>query len=156
MFNCNNKQKKCCALLNAFKNNQTGISLLELSIAIMILTTSLIPLTQAFPYSAKIINSAKNDTMASYLAQEKIEEIISIGYENIGIDTIETRHSLGTATSSYLYIFERESVISYVDADLQNSLSDTGLKKINTTIYYTDKISNNEKTFTITTLLVAK
>ena len=156
MLNYNNKQKKCYALLNTLKNNQTGFSLLELSIAIIILVSSLIPLTQAFPYSAKIINSAKNDTIASYLAQEKIEEILSLGYENIGINTIETRHSLGTATSSYLYFFERESVINYVDTDLQNSVTDTGLKKINTTVYYMDKISNNEKTFTINTLLVAR
>lgn len=155
MFNYSNKQKKRYAL-NAFKNNQTGISLLELSIAIMILTSSLIPLTQAFPYAAKIINSAKNDTIASYLAQEKIEEIISLGYENIGIDTIEARHSLGTATSSYLYTFERESVVNYVDVNLQNSAADTGLKKISTVIYYKDKISNNEKTFAISTLLVAR
>ena len=156
MLNYNNKQKKCYTLLNTLKNNQTGFSLLELSIAIIILVSSLIPLTQAFPYSAKIINSAKNDTIASYLAQEKIEEILSLGYENIGINTIETRHSLGTATSSYLYFFERESVINYVDTDLQNSVTDTGLKKINTTVYYMDKISNNEKTFTINTLLVAR
>ncbi|MEA1963477.1 MAG: hypothetical protein U9M94_04565 [Patescibacteria group bacterium] len=156
MFNYSNKQRKRYVLLNILKNNQAGISLLELSIAIAILITSLLPLTQAFPYSSSIINSAKNDTTASYLAQEKIEEIISLGYENIGIDTIEARHSLGTATSSYLYIFERETVVNYVDADLQNSLTDTGLKKISATIYYNDKISNNEKTFTISTLLVAR
>ncbi|MCK4540170.1 hypothetical protein KAU09_03385 [Candidatus Parcubacteria bacterium] len=156
MLNYDNKQKRRYALLNALKNNQTGISLLELSIALMILISSLIPLTQAFPYSSSIIDSAKNDTIASYLTQEKIEEIISLGYENTGIDTIETRHSLGTATSSYLYLFERESIVKYVDADLQNSLTDTGLKKISTTVYYNDKISNNEKTFTISTLLVEK
>ena len=156
MLNYDNKQKRRYALLNALKNNQTGISLLELSIALMILISSLIPLTQAFPYSSSIIDSAKNDTIASYLTQEKIEEIISLGYENTGIDTIETRHSLGTATSSYLYLFERESIVKYVDADLQNSLTDTGLKKISATVYYNDKISNNEKTFTISTLLVEK
>ncbi|MCK5320760.1 hypothetical protein KAJ61_05230, partial [Candidatus Parcubacteria bacterium] len=69
---------------------------------------------------------------------------------------VETRHSLGTATSSYLYLFERESVVKYVDADIQDSLADTGLKKISTTIYYKDKISNNEKTFIISTLLVTR
>ena len=156
MLNYNNKQKKIRALLKVLKNNQTGISLLELSIAIMILIGSLIPITQAFPYSSAIIHSAKNDTMASYLAQEKIEEVVSTGYENTGINIIETRHSLGTATSSYLYAFERETTVNYVDSDLQNSLIDTGLKKISTIIYYKDKISNNEKTFTISTLLVAK
>ena len=156
MLICNNKKNGFYCLLKALKNNQTGVSLLELSIAIMILISSLIPLTQAFPYASSIINSAKNDTIASYLAQEKIEEILSLGYENTGIDTVETRHSLGTATSSYLYLFERESVVKYVDADIQDSLVDTGLKKISTTIYYKDKISNNEKTFIISTLLVTR
>ena len=156
MLNCNNKQKKRFIILNALKNNQTGFSLLEISIALMILTASLLPITQAFPYASNIIDSAKKNTMASYLAQEKIEEIISSGYENTGIDTVETKHSLGTATSSYLYAFERESIVKYVDTDLQNSVIDTGLKRISSTIYYKDKISSTEKTFTITTLLVER
>ncbi|MCK5510769.1 hypothetical protein KAI65_04495 [Candidatus Parcubacteria bacterium] len=156
MLNYNNKKKRSYSLLKSLKNNQAGVSLLELSIAIMILVGSLIPLTQAFPYSSSIISSAKNDTIASYLAQEKIEEILSLGYENTGIDIVEARHSLGTATSSYLCFFERESIVKYVDTDLQDSLVDTGLKKINTAVYYMDKISNNEKTFTINTLLVAR
>lgn len=156
MLNCNNKQKKRRALLNGFKNNQAGFSLLEVSIAIMILTASLLPITQAFPYASSIIDSAKKNTIASYLAQEKIEEIISLGYENTGIDIIETKHSLGTATSSYLYPFERESIVKYVDIDLQNSATDTGLKKISSTVYYKDKLSDIEKTFTINILLVAR
>ena len=139
---------------NAGKNRK-GFSLIEIMVAIMILGTSYIGIIQAFPYAMSIIKTAENETIASFLAQEKIEEINQMTYAEVTTGAIETRHRLG-GSGDKLYHFERQTDVVYVDSDLNDSVSDTGLKKIITTVYYTNSISKSEKEYTLKTVIVSR
>ena len=54
---------------------------MEIMVAIAIFTVITLGLIQAFPLGATIVKSAKNQTKAAYVAQSKIEELISLGYD---------------------------------------------------------------------------
>ena len=133
-------------------NNKRGFSLIEVMVAILIIGTSFIGLIQAFPFALKIINSAKNQTKASYMAQEKIEELYQLGYENFATGTIEVKHPLGSSGSERA-AFQRETIAEYIDGNLQTSTSDLGMKKITSIVYYTDSVSKKEKPFTLNTII---
>lgn len=123
-------------------------------VAILIIGTCFIGLVQAFPYGLRIVNSAENRSRASYLAQEKIEELISEGYDGVATGTIEIKAPL--AASGYLASFERETTVEYVDENLNATTTDLGLKKITTTVYYTDSIDKQEKAYTLYSLLSSR
>ena len=133
--------------------NKKGFSLIEIIVAVFILTIAFISVMYAFPLGLSINKGASNATIASYLAQEKIEELHSQGYENIATGTTETKHRLATSSTSYLYGFQRETTVTYVDGNLAATSTDAGLKEISTTVYYINAYSKEEKDYNITTLI---
>lgn len=139
-------------ILTTIKPN-TGFTLIEIVVAILIIGSAFVGIIQAFPFSVSIIKTAESETLASYLAQEKLEELNQKDYTDIGIGIIEPKHRLG-ATGTYLYPFQRQTEAIYVDGDLQDSVTDQGLKKVISTVFFTNSISRTEKTYSITTLFV--
>lgn len=135
------------------KYNRKGMSLLEVMVSFSILILVFVSLAQSFPLALTINKTAENATKASYLAQDKLEELNSLGYNNIGIGTVEAKHRLSLNQANYLYYFQRETIINYVDGDLQNTAVDTGLKKISLTIYYGNSLSKTEKSYSTYTLI---
>ena len=127
-------------------------SLIEVMIAILIIGTAFFGLIQAFPLSLKITKAAENKTKASYFAQEKIEALYELGYDNFSTGTIEPKHRLG-ATSTERWNFQRETTAEHIDKNLQTSVTDYGMKKITTTVYYTDAFSKSEISYSVTTIL---
>ena len=133
--------------------SQIGMSLLEIMVSLSILALTFIALMQSFPTALTINKTSENSTKASYLAQEKLEELNSLGYNNIAVGAIEAKHRLSDTQGNYLYYFQRQTIVNYVDGDLQNSVSDTGLKKISVTVYYTNALSKTEKSYSTVTLM---
>ena len=137
---------------NLFRPNTLGFTLIEIMVSFSILTVAFIAIMQSFPTGLKINKTAENATLASFLAQDKIEEFYSLDYDNIPIGTV-AKARLSNDTNNYLYFYQRETTVNYVDANLANSAIDTGLKKISVTIYYTNSISKTETSYNITTLI---
>lgn len=129
-----------------------GMSLLEVMVSFSILALTFVALMQSFPLSLTINKTSENATKASYLAQEKLEELNSLGYDGLAVGAIETKHRLSANQADYLYYFQRQTQVSYVDGNLAESGADTGLKKITVTVYYTNALSKAEKTYSTVTL----
>lgn len=132
---------------------QLGLSLIEIMVSFTIICTAFIVLIQFFPLSLSINKTAENITKASFLAQEKIEELYPSGYENIPVGTIESKHRLSDDQNNYLYYFQRQTVVNYVDNNLQDCLTDNGLKEISVTVFLINSILKIEKEFNVTTLI---
>lgn len=145
MLNWRNNLKKL--------GHETGLSLLEIMVSFTILVLVFIALMQSFPLALTINKTAENATKASYLAQAKLEELNSLGYSNIAVGAVEAKHRLSETAADYLYYFQRQTNISYVDGNLQTSAADTGLKKITVTVFYTNALSKTEKSYTTITLI---
>ena len=133
--------------------NQTGLSLIETMVAFSILAVAFITLVQAFPYGLSITKEVENKTIASYLAQLKIEELYSLGYGNISTGTLEDVDNLSADQLSYLYSYGRKTEVYYVDENLDTSVSDIGMKKIIVTAYYRGGFWGQTKSFNISTLI---
>jgi hypothetical protein len=112
-----------------------------------------IGLVQSFPVGNSVNDSAQKKTTASYLAQEKIENLYSSGYDNIATGTIEIKHRLSSDRSDFLYKYQRETEVSYMDGSLNASSSDTGLKRITTRIYFLNILTKGEESITMNTLI---
>lgn len=135
------------------KYRPKGMSLIEVMVSFSILILVFVSLAQTFPLSLTINKTAENATKASYLAQTKLEELISLGYDNISVGAVEAKHRLSADPASYLYYFQRQTDVSYVDGNLQTSVTDTGLKKILVTVYYANALFKTEKNYTTATLI---
>lgn len=135
------------------KYSQRGFSLIEVMVSFSILILVFVTLTQTFPLALSINKTAENATKASYLAQAKLEELNSLGYGNIATGVIETKHRLANDAASYLYYFQRQTEVEYVDGNLETAVSDAGLKKITVTVYYTHALSKTEKSYSTVTLI---
>ncbi len=135
-----------------FLKEKNGFSLTEIVISIAVLGFVFLGIFQSFPYALTIIESSEFGTEAAYLAQAKIEEMLQLEYDDLLVGIVEPRHHLGTV-GTFLYNFERQTEVEYVDNNLNSSVIDIGLKKITTTVFYTDRITNKEKSYQINILI---
>lgn len=129
-----------------------GMSLIEVMVALLILMVAFIGLIQSFPFSQTMVKTAENSTKASYLAQNELERLLALNYNNIPIGEIESKQRLAADPSNYLYYFQRQTTVSYLTGGWQDSASDTGLKKISITVYYTNSISKKENSYSLSAL----
>ncbi len=133
--------------------NQRGLSLIEIIVSFSIIAFSFIALVQSFPLALNLNKTSENATKASYLAQEKIEQLYSLGYAGFSTGVIEAKARLSADPTNYLYNFQRQTTVDFVDGNLQISGSDTGMKKISVTVYYTNSFTRSEKGYLTTTLI---
>ncbi len=136
-----------------FLGERPAFSLIEVVVAISILTVTFIGLMQTFPYGTAINTSARQKTVASYLAQERIEELYSRGYDNIATGTVESKQRLSSDPSSYLYNYQRETEVQNLDENFNSTSSDSGLKRIRSRIFYTQGLTGEEETTEVNTLI---
>lgn len=133
--------------------NNYGISLLEAIIAIAVLALAILSITQVFPLVLKMSRIAEQTTIAANLAQAQAEYLHYLSYDGITAGVFEARHRLATDPANPFYQYERQTVVNYVDGNLANSATDTGLKKISITIYWQSAYLNKEKSFPLTFLV---
>lgn len=128
------------------------MSLIEVMAALLILMVAFIALAQSFPFSQTIVKTAENSTKAAYLAQSKLEELLALNYDSIPVGTVEAKARLAADPADYLYYFQRQTTVSYLNGDWQTTGSDTGLKKISVIVYYNHSISKKENYYDISAL----
>lgn len=126
-----------------------GFTLIETMTAVFILSVGICGVLVIFPLSLKIIRSSDLATKAVGLAQEKIEEISSNDYDSIAVGTASEN------LSSPFNMFTRQTTISYVDPanGMQDSVSDTGIKKIAVTISWSSLLSAGQQNLAISGLI---
>ncbi len=137
-------------------NNKRGITMIEAVLAVAVLTIGILGIIKLFPLALKISKNAEQETVAADLAQAKIEELFSLGYESIGTSTIEARHRLATSTQNPFYNYERQTVVTTVDSNLNTSTADLGLKKITVTVFYHLPTINTSSSLPVTILISQK
>ncbi|MFA6393378.1 MAG: type II secretion system protein [Patescibacteria group bacterium] len=138
------------------KTNQKGITILEIMVSMMVVALAFTGIMQSFPLGLSINREAENATLASFLAQSKIEELHSLSYEAIIPGVIEEKHRLSENQNNYLYNFQRRTESWFVDGNLAISAADTGLIKITVTVYYTDALFKGEKSYSVSTLIAQR
>lgn len=129
-----------------------GFTVIEATIAIFILLVGLLAVSEFFPFGLRIISDAQKETTAANIALSKIEEIRSLNYNDVGTGTIEAKQRVSTDPTSYLYHYQRQTVVQLVDTSLNPAVADIGLKKIMVVVYWHSLIGNKEKSIQIDSL----
>jgi Tfp pilus assembly protein PilV len=137
------------------RNNQ-GISLIEAVVCISLVILIIITIVKLFPIAWKIGNDASRVTIATNLAQAKIEESFYNDYENLAIGEIEAKHRLSSDPVNPFYAYQRQTIVEYVDSNLDHSDIETEIKKISTTVYWQSPILKNEKKVELKILISKK
>ena len=136
-----NSQKKGFALhlfqrkkrwnYSSFFKKGEGFTLIEVVVAIFILSVGISAILVIFPSGLRIVRSSKMATVASHLAQEKIEEIISQPYADISSEAKQT-------LSSPFDAYSRKTEITCFDPNGiglgPDCPDDTGIKEIKVTV----------------------
>ena len=132
---------------------KTGFTLIEVIIAIFILIVGIMAAFQLFPLGIQVEKSAQMTTVASQLGQGEIEEIISKSYDEISIGTTE-KNPFESPYDSY----QREIRIVYVDPNnnLEETASESGIKKIEITIFWKPPLGVSEKSLKIASLIAER
>jgi len=128
-----------------------SFSLIELLITIFILAIGIVGILSAFPLGGQLENSAKMATVATQLAQAKIEEIISKPYDDI---RSETKQTLDSPFSAY----SRETEITYFNPDNPEVIptEDMGIKKIKVTVFWKSPLGASSKKVEIFSLIAKR
>lgn len=127
--------------------------MIEIIVALSILAIAFFGLIKVFPKGISMNASSKDQTVASYLAQDKIERLFAKGYDSVATGTIETKHKLSNDPDSYLSNYERRTHVDYIDDNLTATSGDSGMKRISTIVYYTGGVDKKEKSFQVNTII---
>jgi len=113
-----------------------GFTLIELLIAIILVAGGLMVLMQVMSVAIFADSTLEYRLTALNLANEKLEELKDDGYSHANLDT-------GTHTESSIsgfdFVDQRQWTVDYVDANLDSSVSDTGLKDVTVEVQWTQK-----------------
>ncbi|MDD5750341.1 MAG: hypothetical protein PHU56_01665 [Candidatus Pacebacteria bacterium] len=131
--------------------NKNGFTLIEILLTISFLFVGLLALLQVFPAAFGLERAGYMKTQAILLAQEKIEAINSQGYETTAPGDV-----FEDALAPPFQLFSRRTIISYVDANLQDSLSDSGLKKVSVVVSWKTSLPLLPGEFSVASLIPAK
>ncbi len=127
--------------------------MIEIIVALSILGVVFFALVQLFPFGADINESSRNKTIASFLAQEKVEELYSKGYGNIATGTIEAKQRLSDEPQDHFYNYKRETQVNYIDGEMNFSSEDEGMKRVSVFVYYPQSFGGEEQFFQLDTII---
>jgi len=124
-----------------------GFTLIEALVAIAVLLIGILGVIQLFPAGLNSSRTSKEETMATNLAQGELEQYKNTEYDSIS-NISKTKYT--TNQNDPNYKFDKQVEVIYVNSDLTQSATDTGLKKITVTISWQEK--GQEKNFSATLL----
>ena len=129
---------------------QDGFTLLELVVAMFVLSLGITAVLIIFPLSIQITSSSEKTALASQIAQEKIEEVISTPYAEL-VPGVVNEPQLASPFS----VFSRETKITYVDPTLnfQETTGDLGIKKAEVTVSWTTSLIGSVQSVKVETLV---
>lgn len=82
-------------------NNEQGFTLIEVLFSFVILTTALVALAGMMGITLRMQMQGRNQTNATRLAQQKLDELVGVAQNNWGAASIAIGGNLATDTANY-------------------------------------------------------
>lgn len=138
------------------KYSDGGFTMVEMMIAVFILVVGIAAILNIFPLGLQIRTGAQMAAVATWLGQEKMEEIISTPYSEISTGTIEPKDNLEPPYDSY----KRETIVSCLEGvnltEVSCDSQPTPLKKIKITVFWKPPFKATEDKIELLNLIVKK
>lgn len=135
-------------------NKRSAFSLVELLVALAVFSMGLLAFLEISSRSQQLSALTITRTRAALLAQEGIEMAEAESYDSLAVGDFVSESSLAAYGADFTP-FSRVVTIQYVDASLNVSQTDLGMKLITSTINWTSAahdVTKLPKTYTIKTI----
>ncbi len=134
-----------------------GFTLIETMVAVFVLAVGIAGVLYMFPLGARLAKSGQMSSMATALAQAKMEEEISRSYDELSVATTTEAYGFDET----LPAFKRETNIVCVDPNLNLSevvdcSPDPGIKKIKVTVFWKSPLGVSEKSINLVSLIAKR
>jgi type II secretory pathway pseudopilin PulG len=131
-----------------------GFTIIEVLIALSVVFITVITSAQLFLLSTQVQKNSEKVSVATALAQGKLEESIIAGYDALPVGTLENHQRVSSSPQSDFYTYWRTTAVEYLDSNFSVTGSDQGLKKISVTIFWQRQgFGSGEKNLTMTSVL---
>lgn len=109
---------------------KNGFTLIELLVSIALLVLVTLGVAQLFPRAVSAGSRAERLTKATALAQAQIENVLALEYDLVSPGVFEAKHPISES-------FSRQTIVELINpATLQVSATDSGLKRVSVTVFY--------------------
>ncbi len=115
-----------------------GFTLIELLIAIILAATGLMVSMQLMGVAIFADSNLEYRLTSLNLANEKLEELKDDGYSHANLDPASSPFT-EASISGFDFVDQRRWAVDYVDANLDSSVSDTGLKDVTVEVQWMQK-----------------
>ena len=144
--------------------NRSGLTLIEVMIAVMVFSFAITVFAALFPLSMRMRSKSANVSQATTIAQQKIEQIRALSYDNITFSGLRGANVVDASPTASPYSFtsvdnlagklpEPTGTVTVANAGSGANVSD--LKRIDVTVTW-GGIINNGNTVTVTTTISNK
>jgi Tfp pilus assembly protein PilV len=121
-----------------------AFTFLELLVSLTLFVVGMLSVLQIFPVNRRFLQQSAQNTQATFLAQEEVENIRSLTYDTITTGTFEASHALGSGTSDPLNQFTRQTVVTLVSPEstptaYATSATDLGMKRVDVTVSWKER-----------------
>ena len=128
-----------------------GFTLIEVLITIVLIVGGLIILMRMMSVGIFADATLEYRLTAVNLANEKLEELKDDGYSHANLDPASSPFT-EAFVSGFDFVDQRQWTVGYVDANLNSTTTDTGLKEVQATVQWTPQKGSTE-TVTVDTLI---
>ncbi|HLC38951.1 MAG TPA: prepilin-type N-terminal cleavage/methylation domain-containing protein [Patescibacteria group bacterium] len=129
------------------KPAKNGFTLVEVLLALLVFIITTTAIIQLFPAGLRATKTSEKETTASNLLQGEIEKIQNTAYVSV---TSQVKNRITSDTTSPFYDYYFQTIVIYVNNGLVQSQTETNLKKITATVFWTD--GGQQKSLTSTYL----
>jgi Tfp pilus assembly protein PilV len=138
---------------------RSGLSLIEVMIAVMLLSFTVTVFASLFPIAMRLRSKSENVTRATTLAQQKIEQLRSQPYANLNYTVLRAANIIDASptTSPFSFTSVNSLTSSLPEGSGTLTITDaaTDLKRVDVTLTWGGLVANGN-TVTMTTLIANK
>ncbi|MCE5199606.1 MAG: hypothetical protein ABFD54_09765 [Armatimonadota bacterium] len=139
-----------------------GTTLVDLMVTIFLLGTAAMIFSATFPSSFRASRQAKDNKIATAIAQRKMEELRALRYESLTYNGLLTAQIIDDTPMSSPYSFTiQDNLASQLTSgtgtiEISDSSSGTDLKRLKVTVSWEGADSSRNRTMSMTTYFVDK
>jgi prepilin-type N-terminal cleavage/methylation domain-containing protein len=139
--------------------NRPGLTLIEVMIAVLILSFAVAVFAPLYPISMRMRSKAENITRATTLAQQKIEQVRALPYTSLTYSLLQSNSVIDASPNSSPYSFTSvdgvASKLPQATGTLTVSTPATDLKQVDVTVTWGGLVQNGNSV-TASTLIANK
>jgi prepilin-type N-terminal cleavage/methylation domain-containing protein len=136
-----------------------AFTLIEVMIAVMLLCFTAAVFTALFPPSLRVRSQAENVTRATLLAQQKIEQLRALSYEDLNYDALRTANVIDASPTTSPFVFTQvaglASDLPQGSGTLTLTETATDLTRVDVTVSWSGAVATGNN-ISVTTLIANK